>query len=132
MSWPPMQRDVKSAEFFDAAAVGQLLIKRCDQCGQALAPEANVCTACSGTALHWAPAGGTGRLVTWTTVHKGPNRAYTDRVPYVVGVVELAEGPWLYARVDAQNLSAGMALTTAFVDSDEGESYPIFTSEDRR
>jgi uncharacterized protein len=121
MSWPPMQRDVKSAEFFDAAAVGQLLIKRCDQCGQALAPEANVCTACSGTALHWAPAGGTGRLVTWTTVHKGPNRAYTDRVPYVVGVVELAE-----------HLSAGMALTTAFVDSDEGESYPIFTSEDRR
>jgi len=130
MSWPPMQRDAKSAEFFDGAAANYLLIKCCDQCAHALAPEAFVCTSCAGTALHWVPAAGTGNLVTWTTVHKAPNRAYTDCVPYVVGIVELTEGPWLYARIDTEIPTAGMALTAAFVHSEDGESYPIFNGGD--
>jgi uncharacterized protein len=132
MSWPPLQRDTKSAEFFDAAAAGHLLIKQCDECARALAPEASVCTACAGPALHWLPAAGNGTLVTWTTVHKAPNPAYTDRVPYVVGVVELTEGPWLYGRIDTETLTAGMALTATFVHGEGGESYPIFTGGDRR
>jgi len=68
--------------------------------------------------------------VTWTTVHKAPNRAYTDCVPYVVGIVELTEGPWLYARIDTEIPTAGMALTAAFVHSEDGESYPIFNGGD--
>lgn len=126
MSWPAMHRDAKSADFFGAAADGQLLIKRCDDCAWALAPEAAVCQACAGTALQWAPAAGTGTLVTWTTVHTAPNRAYADCVPYVVGVVELPEGPWLYGRVEADTLTAGLAVTVAFVHDEDGESYPIF------
>ena len=120
-----MQRDSKSAEFFDAAARNELVIKRCHDCGQALPPEEAVCTTCSHTELAWAPAAGTGTLVTWTVVHRAPNAAYADVVPYTVGVVELTEGPWLYARIDAEP-SVGKRLRADFVHAEGGESYPIF------
>jgi uncharacterized protein len=125
MEWPAMRRDSKSAEFFDAAARNELVIKRCDRCGQALPPEAAVCTTCGQTELTWTAAAGTGTLVTWTVVHRAPNAAFADLVPYTVGVVELAEGPWLYARI-AGEPSVGQALSAEFVHAETGESYPIF------
>lgn len=125
MSWPGMQRDSKSAEFFEAAARDELMIKRCDRCEAALSPEAAVCTTCGHTALTWTAASGVGTLVTWTVVHRAPNAAFADLVPYTVGVVELAEGPWLYARVDG-DLAVGQPLRVEFVHTAEVESYPMF------
>ena len=120
-----MQRDSKSAEFFEAAKRDELVIKRC-RCGRALAPETAVCTSCGRNDLGWETAAGTGELVTWTVVHKPPNAAFADLVPYTVGIVELTEGPWLYARIDHENPLAGLALTATFVHPDAGESYPGF------
>ncbi|MEU1208721.1 OB-fold domain-containing protein [Nocardia sp. NPDC005825] len=127
-AWPPMTRDAKSAEFFDAARRGELAIKKCTGCGLSLAPEAMVCTDCGGSDPVWASASGAGALVTWTTVHKAPNRAFTDLVPYTVGIVELAEGPWLYAGILGEP-GAGAALRVEFVHPPEGESYPVWVVE---
>ncbi|MFC8384877.1 Zn-ribbon domain-containing OB-fold protein [Nocardia sp. NPDC057272] len=125
VTWPPMKRDAKSAEFFDAAGRGELAIKKCTGCGRSLAPEAMVCTDCGGSDPVWTSASGTGTLITWTTVHKAPNLAFADLVPYTVGVVELAEGPWLYARITGEPL-VGAALRAEFVNPSEGESYPVW------
>lgn len=126
MTWPAIERDVKSAEFFDAAARDELVIKRCDDCDQALPPEAVVCTTCAGTALTWAPATGAATLVSWTVVHRAPNRAYAELTPYTVGVVELAEGPWLYASVETEAPVGGQPLRVEFRHPETGEAYPIF------
>ncbi|WP_067825265.1 Zn-ribbon domain-containing OB-fold protein [Nocardia inohanensis] len=127
--WPVMRRDGKSAEFFDAARRGEVAIKKCAGCGVALAPEAMVCTDCAGTELTWVTASGAGTLITWTVVHKAPNRAYQELVPYTVGVVELAEGPWLYAAILGEP-SAGAALRADFVHPADGESYPVWVVGD--
>ncbi|MEU8413487.1 OB-fold domain-containing protein [Amycolatopsis japonica] len=127
-AWPPITRDAKSGPFFDAAARDELLIKHCDRCARASAPDAAVCTGCGGTELSWVRAAGTATLVSWTVVHRAPNRAYTDLVPYTVGIVELTEGPWLHARVDIATPSAGMPLRAEFVHADGSESHPIFTA----
>lgn len=128
-AWPPMRRDAKSAEFFDAAACEELLIKKCGHCGQALPPEATVCTTCGHIDLSWAPAAGTATLVSWTVVHRAPNSAFAALVPYTVGIVELTEGPWLYGRITG-TLSEGTALRTEFVHTDDGESYPVFAAQE--
>ncbi|WP_158890873.1 Zn-ribbon domain-containing OB-fold protein [Amycolatopsis anabasis] len=125
-TWPPIERDTKSAAFFDAAAAGTLVIKGCTHCGQTLSPEAAACTACGGTDLNWVDAEGTGTLISWTVVHRAPNRAYTDLVPYTIGIVELAEGPWLYARIAGAEPSAGLPLRVDFVHTEGAESHPIF------
>lgn len=78
--------------------------------------------------LEWSASPGAARLVSWTTVHKAPNAAFTALVPYTVGIVALAEGPWMYGRIDGAP-SAGVALRVAFVHPQEGESYPIWTVE---
>lgn len=126
--WPPFERDGKSAEFFDAAGRDELLIKTCAHCGQALPPEAMVCTSCARTDLTWQAASGDGTLVSWTVVHRAPNRAYADLVPYTVGIVELAEGPWLYAQIQTAEPRAGLAVHARFVHPDAGESYPVFAA----
>lgn len=126
MSWPPMLRDGKSANFFDGATNNRLIVAECVDCGQVLAPEALVCLACGGRRLRPTPASGHGTLVTWTVVHRAPNPVFTDCVPYTVGVVELTEGPWLYARIDVRSPEQGMALTASFEHPEEGESYPVF------
>lgn len=128
-TWPPMRRDAKSAEFFDAAARDELLIKMCGYCEQPLPPEAAACTTCGHTDLMWAPAAGTATLVSWSVVHRAPNSAFAALVPYTVGIVELTEGPWLYARITGTP-SEGMALRAEFVHTDDSESYPVFVAQE--
>jgi uncharacterized protein len=122
---PTLRRDATNAAFFDAAARDELLIKECDYCGEALPPEATVCTRCARTELSWVPARGAATLVTWTEGHQAPDPTFATLVPCTVGVVELDEGPWLYGRITGPP-SAGMALHTVFVHPDNGESYPTF------
>ncbi len=119
-----IERDAKSAEFFDAAAEDRLVIRRCLSCGQALAPEAVVCTTCAGLTLDWIPASGTGVLVSYTVVHRAPHPAY--EVPYTIGIVELDEGPWLYARILTRRPAVGLQVRAVFQHPEEGESLPAF------
>lgn len=128
---PAAERDAHSAPFYDAAAREELLIRRCISCAHALPPEACTCTACGGQELAWISASGSARLVSWAVVHHSPLPAFSDQVPFAVGLVELAEGPWLYARIvpNGAELCAGAALWVAFVNPPEGESYPVFVTQ---
>lgn len=119
-----IERDHKSAPFFDAAAQDRLVIRRCTGCDQFLPPEAVVCTTCAGTDLAWVPAAGTGLLASYTVAHRAPHPAY--RVPYTIGIVELDEGPWLYARVKAESPNVGLPVRVAFRHPEDGESFPVF------
>jgi uncharacterized OB-fold protein len=131
----PIARDEPSAPFFDAAADGRLLIRRCAACGHWIAPYMRMgvtldrCPACTSDRLEWAEASGRGTLVTWTVVHQaGRRRADDEHGAHPVGVVELDEGPWLTARLDADgtDLAAGMELQVAFVRPGGGEPVPVF------
>jgi hypothetical protein len=115
-------RDDESAEFFDGAARGELMVKRCDTCGQWLRPDAIACSRCRGNALRWNVASGRGTLVTWTVAHGA------EREPPVAGLVELEEGPWLHGRlvdVDKAGLSVGDPFLVDFEDAGE-ERIPVF------
>jgi len=121
-------RDEASGPFFDAAASGQLLARRCADCGHWVAPYTRRglalerCPNCTSDRLEWEPTRGEGTLVTWTVVHTrdGPSAP--------IGVVELAEGPWVTARVEAdpEALRAGMPLTVGFTRPGGGEPVPFF------
>ncbi len=128
LSGPVIERDEHSAPFFDAARDDVLLLPRCAQCGRWHGPQAVTCADCGSDRLTWERAGGTATLVTWAVVHSAPHRAFADQLPYVTGYVELAEGPWIVARIvaaDPARLRAGTGLRVAFVHPAEGESYPI-------
>jgi len=119
-----LRRDEASAPFFDGAAREELMIRRCAACGHAHAPATATCPDCGAADPDWVPAAGTATLVTWAV----PYEKGAAAPALVFGLVELAEGPWMHTRVDADPavLRAGAPLTVRFVHPEDGESYPIF------
>jgi uncharacterized OB-fold protein len=137
MTFPKVIRNEASAGFFDAAAGGALLLQRCADCETALGPEAAVCHSCESVDLGPLPAAGTGHLVSWSVVHRAPTPWLAPAAPYVVGTVELAEGPRVFARLlvaPETVLAAGLPLECRFIVSgtpeDPGEVLPAFEPVD--
>lgn len=122
----PVERDPYSAPFFDAAAEGTLLLRYSPSSGEWSEPAAQVCSVTQATDLEWRPATGTGSLVTWTIK---PGRESTSDM--VVGIVELAEGPWLAMSLDISpnDLREGLPIRVAFVRPEDSEPLPVGTLE---
>ncbi len=93
---PVPEADLESQHFFAALDDGQLKILRCDRCGTAhLAVLA--CNACGGTTFSSEDASGLGVVYSFTRTHIAHHPAFTDRLPFLGGIVELEEGPRLFA-----------------------------------
>ncbi|MQA94930.1 MAG: hypothetical protein GEV11_09875 [Streptosporangiales bacterium] len=124
----PVRRDDRSAGFFDGAARGELMLRRCPSCSAWYGPDARGCPDCPGTEPGWAASAGTGTLVSWVVAHGRPGPDGATPEPDVAGLVELAEGPWMTAAVEAPaaELRAGLPLRARFERPSEGEPYPVF------
>lgn len=113
----PVVRDEFSAPFFDAAAQGRLLLRYSPGSGEWSEPAALVCSVTQAADLEWRAASGRGELVSWTV--KG------DRV---IGIVELAEGPWLTLLLpgaDPATLAVGAPVRVEFVQPEGSEFLPV-------
>jgi uncharacterized protein len=133
MSVGPVDRDAATAEFFDAAAAGTFLLRRCPD-GHYSEPPAARCTTCGGADLSWAPASGGARLVSWA-VTRAAAQPGAQPDPTVVVIAELDEGPWWWSQLadtDAVQLatgalSVGARLAIGFARADdEHEVVPVF------
>jgi uncharacterized OB-fold protein len=121
-----IRRDDRTAPFFDGAAAGRLVIRRCEACGLWYAPDASGCAGCGTDDLAWVEASGEAVLVSWTVAHSPAG----ETAP--LALVELDEGPWMYSRLDGVPApSEELPLRVAFVHPDEGESYPVFKERSR-
>jgi len=126
---PPVQRDEASAEFFDAAADGRLLLRRCTACGHVRSPEVPMCTDCISEASEWLDAAGTGHVESWVVIHTKPGADGSGPEPRVVVTVELAEGPWMVSAlmgVPADAVTGGMPVVVGFERPEGGEAMPVF------
>ncbi|MFC4008525.1 Zn-ribbon domain-containing OB-fold protein [Nonomuraea purpurea] len=114
-----VHRDAATAEFFDGAARGELLIRRCGACGGHSAPQARTCPHCASPELSWTASAGTGVVVSWSVVHgkSGP--------PFAVAIVELDEEPWIQAQITGE-VYGGMRVRVAFEHPEGGEAVPVF------
>jgi uncharacterized protein len=129
---PVVARDEASAAFFDAAARGELLVKR-GPSGTILAPEARTDPITGSADLQPYVANGDGTLVSWAVVHRAPLPVLVASVPYVSAIVELSEGPWLMVRLlaeDPARLRVGDPVRVRYLRSgdreEEGEVVPVF------
>lgn len=96
----------------------RLCFCRCRSCGHAWLPPAAECPCCLRADAKFEPASGEATLLSWVTFHRAYHDSVADRVPYVVGLVQLAEGPRLVANVPLEaSLHAGQVMRLRF----EGE-----------
>ena len=84
--------DPLTAGYFAGAARGELVIPRCETCGEYVWYPQTACPNDEGS-LMWSPVSGRGTLFTWAIVRRAFLPAFADRVPFVTALVALAESP---------------------------------------
>lgn len=112
---PEPKVEASTAPYWEAAAEGRLLLPRCRACGRVHHHPRGLCPYCWSTDLDWVEAAGTGQVVTYSIVHQPPSPAFA--VPYVLAVVELAEGPRMMTNiveVAPADVTVGMAVEVTF------------------
>ncbi|RMB83230.1 Zn-ribbon domain-containing OB-fold protein [Streptomyces shenzhenensis] len=118
------QADAFTRPYWDAAADGLLLLRRCAACGRAHHYPREFCPHCWSEDVGWERASGRATLYTWSVVHRNDLPPFGARTPYVAAVVDLAEGPRMMTEVvdcAAGTLRAGAELAVAFRDG-----VPVF------
>ncbi|MFB7501654.1 Zn-ribbon domain-containing OB-fold protein [Streptomyces sp. NPDC056161] len=113
------ETDAFTRPYWDAAAEGRLLLRRCGACGRAHHYPREFCPHCWSEDVAWTEASGRATLYTWSVVHRNDLPPFGARTPYVAAVVDLAEGLRMMTEVvdcAAGELRAGTDLTVTFRD----------------
>jgi hypothetical protein len=120
--------DAVTAPFWEGCAGGTLRVQACRDCGHRWLPGSVVCPRCWSDATAWLEASGEGTIFSFAVYHRAYHEAFRPLLPYVVAVVELAEGPRLVSRlvaVAAERVSVGMPVRLGW-EAVEGSMLPVF------
>jgi uncharacterized protein len=100
-----------SRAYWEAARVGQLLIRRCRACGAHHFMPRELCPVCWSPDLEWVNSSGLGRVYSFSIVHRAPTAPFAARTPYVVALIDLDEGVRMFANIVGEG-----ALTVSIAD----------------
>ncbi|MCU1450651.1 MAG: hypothetical protein JWP02_2821 [Acidimicrobiales bacterium] len=116
-----------TAWWFDGWNRNELLIQRCDGCGRLRHPPQPRCAGCGSPEWTSVKASGRGQLFSYIVSHHPPVDGF--EAPFVVAVVELAEGTRLVSNVigaSPEDLYVGMPLELDFVPVEPDMTLPQF------
>ncbi|OBK39239.1 DNA-binding protein [Mycobacterium sp. 1245111.1] len=120
--------DTDGQAWWSAVQDRTLMVNACRSCGRNSLYARPFCPHCWGDDVELAPASGRARLYTWSVIHQnGP--PFDSRVPYVLAMVDLLEGPRLMTVVDdcsGDDLRPDLELVIAFRENDDGFVVPVF------
>jgi hypothetical protein len=129
-SGPLPQPTPETKPFWEAAKRHILLFQRCNACATAFFYPRPLCPHCLARDVAWVEACGRGRLHTFVISHHPP-RNFPIPAPYVIGVVELAEGVRLLSQIvgvapDPAQLRCDMPVEVVFEDLTDQIALPKF------
>lgn len=122
---PALTSDIEF--YFNGARAGQLLIQRCNECGDLQHPPWPACSSCRSLSLHPEPMSGGGELYSFTVIHSPTIQPFEP--PYVVALVALDEGPRVVAGligIEPGDVKIGTRLQAEIVQFDEELALPMF------
>jgi uncharacterized OB-fold protein len=117
---PPVSPE--TAPFWEAAASGRLLVKRCEACGELHHYPRVACPFCGSDRTSWQEASGRGTIYSYSVFRRAP-------VPYAIAYVTLEEGPTMMTNIVDSDLDAiriGQRVRVRFVPTDGGPPVPMF------
>ena len=113
--------------FYKFVSEGKLMGAKCSKCGILLLPPKPVCTKCLSTTFRWVELKGKGKLLSYTEIHISPMQ-FESMAPYIVGIVELEDGPNLPGMirdVEPEEIKVGMDLIVDF-DPSLSNQWPLW------
>jgi uncharacterized OB-fold protein len=118
-----------TAPYWDAAREGRLVVQECRSCRQVWHPPLPRCPHCHASGLGWRPVSGDGTVYTYTIVRHPTHYAFAGQIPYVLAIVELAEGPRLVTAITGvppQQVHVGQPVRAVFREVADGVTLPYF------
>lgn len=109
-----------SRPFWDGLAEGRVCLQQCTACDGWVFYPRNRCSHCLADALAWREVSGAATLYTWTVCHRAPSPHFAAWTPFVLAVVELAEGvrmTTVLEDAEPEALRAGLPLRPVFHDA---------------
>ena len=109
--------------YFEAAANGQLMLKKCASCGEHHHYPRALCPFCFSDDVRWVAAKGTGTIYTYSVSRRaGP-------VVYCIAYVTLDEGVTMLTNIvdcDLDTVKIGQKVKVTFKKAEGGVSMPVF------
>ncbi len=108
--------------FWDAAKERRLSIQRCASCERYVFYPRPLCPYCGSTELTWTDVSGRGVVYSYTIAWRPTMRAFVEDVPYVIAIVELAEGPHMTTHIvdcEPEAVAIGMPVEATFEDAND-------------
>ncbi|MGO9450725.1 MAG: Zn-ribbon domain-containing OB-fold protein [Candidatus Binataceae bacterium] len=117
------------AEFFAGASRGQLMVQKCEGCGDLHFPAHTLCSHCLSTRASWVPVSGRGEIYSYNVMHQVYHPAFAADVPYAVVVVKLEEGPKYVSNlvgIKPDEIKIGMPVEVTFERMSDEVMLPKF------
>jgi uncharacterized OB-fold protein len=126
----PLPRiDEESRGYWEALARHELYLQRCRACGTLRFYPRALCPGCLSDATEWVRASGRGTVYSFTVTYQNQAPGFREEVPYVLAIVELAEGPRLMSNVvgsSPEQVRIGMPVEVVFEDVTPEITLPKF------
>ena len=128
---PKPRPDIDTEPYWRAVAEQRLVIPRCLDCGYLRWPPGPCCPRCQSFSTDWVRASGEGHVYSWTVVRHPTAEVLLDQVPYIIVLVDLAEGARVLGNLvdcDPSLVAPQMAVSVIFERDSAGFSLPNFVA----
>ena len=102
MNLPPWARGRVALGMTAAAAEGRFELQVCKDCNAVQYPPREACHRCLSARLQWRAQSGEGTLLGTTTLHHSNDPFFRERLPWRLGLVQLAAGPSLIVHLHGE------------------------------
>jgi uncharacterized OB-fold protein len=117
--------------FWDGLREQKLLLPKCGACGHIFFYPRAVCPRCQARDIGWIQASGRGKLHAFEIAYQVFNKAWKVKPPYVLAMVELAEGPRMMTNLvnvepDPKAIKCDMSVRVVFSKLTDEITLPLF------
>jgi uncharacterized OB-fold protein len=120
---PEPALNVGDERYFEAAAQGKLLLKKCNDCKEVHHFPRGICPFCFSTNLDWVEAKGNGTIYSYSVTRRaGP-------IPYCIAYVTLDEGITVLTNIvdcDLDTVKIGQKVKLTFKKTEAGVPIAMF------
>jgi uncharacterized OB-fold protein len=120
---PAPHPNPETKAFWDGAAQGRLLLKKCLACSQVHYYPRAICPFCGSDRTEWQQASGRGSIYSWSVMRRA-------EVPYAIAYVTLDEGVTMMTNIvdcDLDGIRIGQRVRVVFKPTEGGPPVPTFT-----
>jgi uncharacterized OB-fold protein len=117
--------------FWDGLKQEKLMLPKCDDCGHVFFYPRILCPRCHSRTISWVQASGKGTLHSFEIAYQPFQKAWKIKPPYVLAMIELAEGPRLMSNLinvepDPRVVKCDMPVEVVYTKVSDDVTLPLF------